>query len=47
MTGAGWLDELHYLIARSSDLGIDGDIAAMTLTELWGLYCLLSRLAEA
>ena len=47
MTGACWLDELHYLIARSSNLGINGDVALMSMTELWGLYSLLRRLAEA
>ena len=47
MSGAGWLDELRDLLVRCSDLGIGSDVAAMSLTELWGLYCLLRRLAEA
>jgi hypothetical protein len=47
MTGASWLDELNGLLARFSGMGIGADIAAMTLIELWGVYCLLRRLAES
>ena len=42
-----WLEELESLLARFSGLGISADIAAMSLCELWGVYCLLKRLAGA
>lgn len=41
-----WLQRLQMLIEQFSSLGIDADIAALSLIELWGLYCYLSRLAE-
>lgn len=40
-----WLDELETLLVRFSGLGISADIAVMSLCELWGVYCLLKRLA--
>jgi hypothetical protein len=47
MNGAGWVDELNGLLARFSGMGITADIAALSLCELWGVYCFLRRLAEA
>ena len=47
MNGANWLDELNELLARFSGMGIDADIAAVGLCELWGIYCFLRRLAES
>ena len=41
-----WLVELEDLLVRYSALGIGADVAAMGLYELWGLYCLLRRMAE-
>lgn len=47
MNGANWLDELNGLLARFSGMGIDADIAAVGLCDLWGIYCFLRRLAES
>ena len=46
MTRDPWLVELENLLVRYSSLGIGADVAAMGLCELWGLYCLLRRMAE-
>ena len=40
-----WLTELENLLVRFSSIGIGADVAGMTLCELWGLYCLLRRMA--
>lgn len=40
-----WLERLQCLLNRYASLGITADIGAMGLIELWGLYCLLNRLA--
>jgi hypothetical protein len=37
-----WLERLQTLIARFSYMGIDADIASLSLVEAWGLYCYLS-----
>ena len=42
-----WLERLHTLVARFSYMGLGADIAALSLIELWGLYCYLNRLAES
>jgi hypothetical protein len=42
-----WPERLQALIARFSYMGIDADIASLSLVEAWGLYCYLSRLAES
>lgn len=42
-----WLERLQTLIARFSYLGLDADIASLSLMEAWGLYCYLNRLAES
>ena len=44
---AEWMERLPTLCARFSHLGIGDDLAGLTLMELWGLYCYLSRLADA
>lgn len=41
-----WLTELESLLVRFSSLGIGADVAGMGLCELWGVYCLLRRMAE-
>lgn len=47
MNGEPWLDELSMLLERFSGLAISADIAALSLCELWGMYCYLRHLAEA
>ena len=42
-----WLERLQTLIARLSHLGIDADIASLSLIDAWALYLHLSRLAES
>ena len=42
---AGWLEELQSLAVRFSGYGIGPDLAALTLTQAWGLYLFLARLA--
>lgn len=42
-----WLVRLQMLCERFSHLGIGAGMAALSLTELWGVYCYLSRLAES
>lgn len=46
MSNETWLERLQILLERFSNLGIDADIAALSLIELWGLYYYFSRLAE-
>jgi hypothetical protein len=41
-----WLEHLQTLCVRFSRLGIGADLATLSLVELWGLYCYLSRLVE-
>lgn len=41
-----WLPHLKSLCERFSYLGINADLAALSIVELWGLYCYLSRLAD-
>jgi hypothetical protein len=45
MLNESWIDELNMLLARYSYLNLNADIATLSLVELWGLYCYLSRLA--
>jgi hypothetical protein len=40
----GWLLRLQELALRHSYLGLPPDLPALTLIELWGVYCLLSRI---
>jgi hypothetical protein len=47
MSDETWLERLQTLCARFSHLGVGADMAAMSLVELWGLYCYLSRLADS
>lgn len=46
MSAEAWQERLQSLCARFSYLGIDADIATLSLIELWGLYRYLSRLAD-
>ena len=45
MNDDSWLEHLQMLLARFSHLGMGDDMAGMTITEVWGLYQFLSRLA--
>ena len=47
MNDETWLERLQTLLGRFSNLGISADIAALSLIELWGVYCYLSRLAAS
>lgn len=40
-----WLLRLYGLAYRFEHTGIAPDLAALSMVELWGLYCYLSRLA--
>lgn len=44
MKDGTWLNQLNELLGRFSSMGICPDIAAMTLCELWGVYCFLQRI---
>jgi len=46
MNDENWLERLQILLARYSALGVSGDIAELSLIELWGLYRFLSHLAD-
>ena len=46
MNDENWLERLQTLLVRFSALGISGDMAGLSLIELWGLYRFLSRLAD-
>jgi len=41
-----WLEHLQTLCEQFSYLGIGADLAALSLIELWGVYCYLSRLVD-
>lgn len=47
MTNQYWLIQLEMLLVRFSYLGITSEIAALSLTELWGLYLQLNKMAGA
>jgi len=34
----GWMEELPILLTKHSGLGVDPDIAGMSIIELWGIY---------
>lgn len=46
MNNLDWLERLQMLCNRFSHMGIGADLAALSLVEAWGLYRLLSRLAD-
>ena len=41
-----WLEYLQMFCERFSHLGIGADPGALSLVELWGLYCYLARLVD-
>jgi hypothetical protein len=41
MVDDDWLKELEMLALKFSQLGMNPDLATMTLAELWGVYCRL------
>ena len=47
MMRGDWLYELNGLLVRFSGMGMNADLAALSLCELWGIYCYLRRLAES
>jgi len=47
MSNSYWLEHLQALLARFSYLGIEADIASLSLIEALGLYSYLMRLAES
>lgn len=47
MIRAPFIPELCALLDRFSDLGIGADIDSLSLSELWGVYRHLKRLAES
>jgi hypothetical protein len=46
MNDENWLERFYTLVVRFSYLGLEGDIGALSLIELWGLYRFLSRLSN-
>lgn len=46
MANDDWLESLHGLAYRFESLGVTHDLAAMSLCELWGVYCYLRRVLE-
>lgn len=46
MSEETWLVRLKMLVERFSHLGLDADMAALSLIGLWGLYRSLSRLVD-
>lgn len=46
MTPPAWLERLQSLAARFSELGVGPDLAGLSLADLWGVYQLLSRIAN-
>jgi len=47
MKAGTWLADVHRLAYRLPALGVSADLAALTIAELWGLYALLRRFADA
>jgi len=45
MNNEAWLERLQMLCNRLSHLGMGVDLASLSIVELWGVYCFLSRLA--
>lgn len=41
-----WILRLQELALRHAYLGLPPDLPALTLIELWGVYCFLSRVDE-
>ena len=41
-----WLESLKSLVERFPGYGIDDDLAALALADLWGLYRFLARLSQ-
>jgi hypothetical protein len=42
-----WIEQLQVLLNKRNQLGIDADISALSLAELWGLHLHLLRLADS
>lgn len=39
-----WLLRLQELAVRHSHMGLAADLPALSIIELWGIYCFLSRI---
>lgn len=46
MNDLDWIERLQCLSVRFSHLGIGADLATLSITELWGIYLFLSRMAD-
>ena len=46
MSAPDWFIRLQMLVLRFPELGIGGDLSALTTAEAWGLFLYLSRLAD-
>lgn len=42
-----WLEKLQVLANKYNQFGVDADLSALSLIELWGLYLHLLRLEES
>ena len=47
MDNPQWLERLQTRMERFPSFNLCSDIAALSLVELWGAYCYLSRLVES
>jgi len=47
MTSAHWMEDLNGLMARFSRMGTGADLGALSICELWVIYCVLRRWAES
>ena len=47
MNNEHWLLQLNTLLVKYSHMGINTELASLTLIDAWGLYLYLVRLAEA
>jgi hypothetical protein len=41
-----WLSELESLVIRFPHMGVSEDLAALSLTEAWGVLQMLRKLAD-
>lgn len=42
--GEAWTERLQELCIRYSHMGVCDDLADLSKTDAWGLYCYISRL---
>lgn len=46
MKPVAWLERLQWLVARFPEFGVAPDLGSLCAADAWGLYRLLSRLAD-